>query len=289
MHHPSVHQDEEDVYSDISSDEEHEEEENSYDGSGATFDDKLPMSFDTFFSKMTQWITYACAIMLAILVLIIFGGVFITFLDKWHEERQIQHAYYHAVSECNERSIQSEELLKACQNSRRELGKSVIFGAVKKTFFEMVRSMDDCVWYLKSSPAAWLLLAVVSFFVGCKLLWPARDENFPMYLRWIQRSGLSNLWKPKRSSKKYRKKRRNLSRSDPGYQVYPVSPAVYYEKGSSVHIPFSNNNENIMRDGSYNIGMRHRSGQAHTCMQIPRLSVLHTNCTNSTPQEIINK
>ncbi|MHA1679756.1 MAG: hypothetical protein ACTSUE_02030 [Promethearchaeota archaeon] len=259
--------------------EEYEEEKNEFDDPGATFDGKVPMSFDVFFSNITKWIAYICIALLSIFVLVIIGGVFITFLDKWHEERQIQHAYYQAVTECNDRSIQSEELLKACQNARREVGKSVVFGAVKKTFFEMVRSMDDCVWYLKSSPAAWLLLASVAFFIACKLLWPARDENFPMYLQWIRRSGLSNLWKSKKNSRKKRRARRT------GFGSEYSRKGTLYNVG--VHNPFGNSN---VCSREYQVGMHHRyTSPVHipntSPIQVSRPSIHHANCNNTSQNE----
>ena len=195
------------------------EEENTF---GAHFDEdgeddgRMPMSFDRLVSNLTRVVTYACITTLVLLVLIIAGGLFITFLDKWHEERQIQHAYYQAVEECNDKSIRSEQILKACQSARREVGKSVVFGAVKKTFFEMVRSMDACVWYLKSSPAAWLLLAVVLFFFACKLMWPDRydDSMIPRYMKWFHRARLSPTSSDRRTTPHYKGKRRREHSND---------------------------------------------------------------------------
>ncbi len=167
------------------SDEDEDDNENAFctGRSGAAFDSKAPMSFDSVISTLTRWFTYVCLGSIILFVLIVFGGVCITFLDKLQEERQIRDAYYQAVAECDEKSIRSGEILRACQNARRETGKSSVFGAIKKTFFEMVRSMDACVWYLKSSPAAWLLLALGLFALACKLLWSDRNDKFPYYFR----------------------------------------------------------------------------------------------------------
>jgi len=230
--------------------EEQEEEDNTFSTQFEDDDDttsRNPISFDRMVSNLTRWMTYAFICTVVILVLIVTGGLFITLLDKWHEERQMQNAYYQAVAECNDKSIRSEQILKACQSARREVGKSVIFGAVKKTFFEMVRSMDACVWYLKSSPAAWLLLAVVFFVIGCKLMWSDRHDPFPRYLKWFH-SAKNTRMRGKRRKKQY------MYGGNPGNVARGVRKEVA-------------------------IGMRYR----HPKPQIPlsHTRVHHINCTNT--------
>ncbi len=158
--------------------------------SSGSFRGRAPKSFDALVSMVIRWTTYFAIGLLLLFTLIITGGVLITFLDKLQEERQIRSAYYQAVNECRDKQIQSEKIVNACRHAMREYEKSSLFGAIKKTFFEMVKSLDDCVWYLKSSPAAWLLLALGLFLFGCKILWPDRNENFPRYLKWLQRAGI---------------------------------------------------------------------------------------------------
>jgi hypothetical protein len=220
----------------------------------------MPMSFDRMVAKLTKGVTYTCIGVTILLVLVVSGGLVITFLDKWHEERQIQYAYYQAVEECNDKSIRSEQILKACQSARREVGKSVIFGAVKNTFFEMVRSMDACVWYLKSSPAAWLLLAVGLFALACKLMWSDRNDHFPRYLKWFNRSGM-------------KKPRRHEGRRRRG-----VKKAVYYDEYGNGVVPKRQDEVAIGVLRQRQVSMMKPNTAPPTPISHTRMH--HTNCIN---------
>ena len=214
-----------------------------------------PFGIDLIIKKTTKMITYAFIVMIVFLLLLVLGGIFMTFIDKWHEETQNRDIYYLTVMECEEKEIQSEQIMQTCMKAKKELSKSILFGTIKSTFFELVQSLDDCVWYLKSSPAAWLVFGCLIFILVSKLLWTEKNEDDPNILKWIKRIGMMRTNKGQKRKKKRKKQTHHLKQ----YKTHlvPKCEEEYRENltntmknDNSMVIPFENENKKY--------GMRHR-------------------------------
>lgn len=213
-------------------DDSEEEEEGEY----ITFDD-IPakkLSFDDIMETATRWAIYVVFAFAIGLVLFLVGAIGLTFYDKWQEGAAVHKKSYEAHMECMRFNPTASENIASCDEHQRKADKSIMMYTAKHAVLELLKSVDECVWYLRYSPAAWLVLAVIIFLVTCKVMWPSdtvysargRGSQNSMYFRLMRQIGFHSD-KKKRKSKKKRQRRKKVQMTkheEPMYQqeYHPV-------------------------------------------------------------------
>jgi hypothetical protein len=94
------------------------------------------------------------------------SGFVFTFYDKMCEGYDNQKMHQMTVQECAHTRFSSAHHRQTCEDSKKELQKSVVFYALRHT----VLYIDQSVWYIFYSPIAWLCMFVVAIYVIAKVV-----------------------------------------------------------------------------------------------------------------------